>query len=289
MSPPVSIENIQTEQFISSMKNDSVDKQQHPDIAMIENNNETYIRNSKKDRRDEFLTFDEPIFNQFFTKNITKELYLEQIHIPRRLNYPARFFRSDFLESLTKTYWWTPPAVWFPSAAAMFMLSTHDNYTKFIIFIAGIIFWSFLEYVFHRFVFHSEESLPDNKYFLVVHFFTHAVHHWLPFDGLRLAMPPALFLPLATITWFTFRLLLCTDTLLPLFSGIFVGFTCYDLFHYYLHHGAEKSFFAYVRNMRTYHSIHHYKQPSRGYGVTSKLWDVIFDTSLLTGGKKNKN
>lgn len=149
MSPPVSISNSATSEIkctSNDVKNSPEDIyiQQHPDIAMIEKNNETYMLNSKKDRRNEFLTFDEPIFRQFFTKKITKELYLEQIHIPRRLNYPARFFENDLLELSTKTYWWTPPAVWFPSAAAMYMMSSykinHFHYWYYLLVFFGICF-----------------------------------------------------------------------------------------------------------------------------------------------------
>ena len=283
MAPTSSIERSQP---CKSSKDDAItmniqnSELKHPDIIMIENNNQDYLKNRKRDRRDEFLTFDQPIFGQFFSKNFSKELYMEQIHIPRRLNYPARFFESDILEALSKTHWWTPPVFWFPLSTAMYICCPYDSITTFYIFVGGLMLWSLLEYVFHRFIFHCEESIPDNKYFLVLHFFTHAVHHFFPFDHLRLAMPPVMFLVLATFTWLIFNIFLCTSTLLPLFSGIFVGFTLYDLMHYYLHHGAEKSYFSHIRNMRTYHSIHHYKQPNLGYGVTSKFWDKIFGTLL---------
>ncbi|KAJ1427006.1 hypothetical protein B484DRAFT_450446 [Ochromonadaceae sp. CCMP2298] len=237
-------------------------------------------------RRDDFLTLDEPIFSQFFTKNFSKELYMEQIHIPRKINYSARFFENDICEALTKTHWWTTPAVWFPVAAVMLYFSSLDALSKAGIFFIGLLVWTFFEYMFHRFVFHCEEVLPDNRYFLMLHFFTHAVHHYFPFDPLRLAMPPALLTILAIPTWALFSIFVPTSANLCLFAGLFVGFTFYDVLHFYLHHGAEKSNFSHIRSMRQYHAIHHYKEPHRGYGVTTKFWDRIFGTLIVAGAKK---
>ena len=239
-----------------------------------------------RDRRDEFLTLDQPIFTQFFTKRFSKKLYLEHIHIPRQITYSARFFETDFCEALTKTYWWMTPAIWWPVAAIMFYFSTVALFDKWMIFAGGLFVWTIFEYVFHRFVFHCEEIIPDHPVFLMLHFFTHAVHHYFPFDPLRLAMPPALFIILATPTWFLFNVFVPTQPLLPLFAGIFFGFAAYDVMHFYLHHGAEKSVIPYIRQMRTYHAIHHYKEPNNGFGVTSTFWDHIFDTLIVPGSKK---
>mmetsp|Transcript_13998 Transcript_13998/g.23299 ORF Transcript_13998/g.23299 Transcript_13998/m.23299 type:complete len:284 (-) Transcript_13998:480-1331(-) len=253
------------------------------------NSNSSSMSKDKRSRRDDFLTLDEPIFTQFFTKNFSKELYMEQVHIPRQINYSARFFENEICEALTKTYWWTTPAVWFPVSAIMFYLSSLPTMEKALVWMAGLGLWTAFEYVFHRFVFHCEEILPDNRYFLMLHFFTHAVHHYFPFDPLRLAMPPALLTILAVPTWSLFSIFISTAANLPLFSGIFVGFTLYDMMHFYLHHGAEKSSFSHIRAMRTYHAIHHYKEPERGYGVTTKFWDRVFGTLIVPGSKKRRS
>ena len=237
-------------------------------------------------RRDQFITLDTPIFTQFFTKRFTKELYLEQVHIPRQITYSARFFESDICEALTKTYWWMTPALWWPVAAVMMYFSTLPMYSKGVIFVIGLFVWTIFEYVFHRFVFHSDDIIPDHPLFLMLHFFTHAVHHYFPFDPLRLAMPPALFIILATPTWFLFNVFVPTQENLCLFAGIFVGFAAYDVMHFYMHHGAEASSIPYIRKMRTYHAIHHYKEPNNGFGVTSKFWDHVFDTVIIPGSKK---
>lgn len=47
--------------------------------------------------------------------------------------------------------------------------------------------------------------------------------------------------------------------------------------HYALHHTKLPE---YVRQQKKYHLAHHYKNFELGFGVTSKFWDVIFNTSL---------
>lgn len=170
----------------------------------------------------------------------------------------------------------------------MFYMSKLALEEKSVIFLYGLVVWTIFEYVFHRFVFHCDAIIPDHPVFLMLHFFTHAVHHYFPFDPLRLAMPPALMTILATPTWCLFNVFIPLQPLLALFSGIFFGFTWYDVMHFYLHHGAEKSSFPHIRRMRTYHAIHHYKEPDNGFGVTSKFWDRIFGTLIIPGQKRVK-
>lgn len=37
---------------------------------------------------------------------------------------------------------------------------------------------------------------------------------------------------------------------------------------------------AYIREMKKYHLAHHYKNFELGFGVTSKIWDYVFNTVL---------
>lgn len=37
---------------------------------------------------------------------------------------------------------------------------------------------------------------------------------------------------------------------------------------------------AYVRELKKYHLAHHYKNFDLAFGVTSKLWDYVFNTVL---------
>lgn len=56
------------------------------------------------------------------------------------------------------------------------------------------------------------------------------------------------------------------------------GYVLYDIVHYMMHHYKMKS--DYFKDMKAYHILHHYREPTKGYGITSKLWDCILDTKL---------
>lgn len=52
----------------------------------------------------------------------------------------------------------------------------------FIASITGLIFFTFIEYTLHRFIFHSDKFLPDSRVARYIHFFAHGIHHMLPND-----------------------------------------------------------------------------------------------------------
>ena len=53
--------------------------------------------------------------------------------------------------------------------------------------------------------------------------------------------------------------------------------------HYYIHH--NKPALAYWRELKSYHVLHHYKDPKLGFGVSNKIWDYVFDTVLYADKK----
>ncbi|KAK0527811.1 fatty acid alpha-hydroxylase [Tilletia horrida] len=141
----------------------------------------------------------------------------------------------------------------------------------------GIVIWTMLEYLLHRFLFHVDDMLPDKPVFLLLHFLLHGIHHYLPMDRLRLVMPPLLFAVLqAPFTWLAHRLFPAAVAN-GIIAGAFTMYIGYDCMHYALHHSRLP---AYLRKMKKYHLEHHYKNYELGFGVTSKFWDVIFGTLL---------
>ena len=143
-------------------------------------------------------------------------------------------------------------------------------------------FWTLLEYFLHRVVFHIDSALPDQRLFILIHFFVHGIHHYLPSDKMRLVMPPALFvclaLPLVKLAFLIFPYYYA----LAVISGTVTGYICYDCTHYVLHHQHLPAFW---RSLKSYHLAHHYKNYELGYGVTSSFWDHIFGTVLDIGSK----
>jgi sterol desaturase/sphingolipid hydroxylase (fatty acid hydroxylase superfamily) len=66
------------------------------------------------------------------------------------------------------------------------------------------------------------------------------------------------------------------------FWGAFlIGYVTYDICHYALHHiDTSNSKDSYFHRLQQYHNQHHFSGEDNGYGVTSKLWDIIFRTEL---------
>ena len=54
-------------------------------------------------------------------------------------------------------------------------------------------------------------------------------------------------------------------------AGEVFGYVLYDMIHYYIHHATPKD--NYFKDLKRYHMLHHYKQGTIGFGVSSKVWD----------------
>ncbi|TPX54785.1 hypothetical protein PhCBS80983_g05764 [Powellomyces hirtus] len=241
---------------------------------------EERVGTSKLGTKKPFIDLAKPMLKQMVYSTWSKEYYLEQVHIPRHMTDSAPIFGHPALEMLTKTPWWVIPLVWVPLWSLALYASMHKIGVGLTLQLLplGVIFWSFLEYTLHRFVFHVEEILPDNRFALSLHFLLHGIHHYLPMDRMRLVMPPALSIIIATCLWNFFSMILPEYLVYGLATGVIPGYVGYDLTHYYLHHG--RPFAAHLREMKTYHLDHHYKDANLGYGITSKLWDRLFGTVL---------
>ncbi|KAG5723561.1 Ceramide very long chain fatty acid hydroxylase SCS7 [Termitomyces sp. T112] len=253
--------------------------------------------------KNQFLDLRKPLLRQVWEANWSKAYYLQQVHQPRHLAEPARFFGPDILEFNTRTVWYVVPLFWGPIATylffrsalqwtvllpslavqpvlpwkALYMIPTISYGKTLACFFVGNLIWTLLEYLFHRFLFHIDYLLPDHPAFLTLHFLMHGVHHYLPMDRLRLVMPPALFFTLQTPMTRLAHLLFPPAMANGIISGAFTFYILYDCMHYALHHTRLP---AYLREMKKYHLAHHYKNFDLGFGVTSKIWDIVFNTLL---------
>jgi 4-hydroxysphinganine ceramide fatty acyl 2-hydroxylase len=138
---------------------------------------------SEKNR--EIFDLNRPIFAQlWYCRDLTLGEYLRQIHTPRMPLKQVRFFAHPFLELFSRTYWWMIPAIWLPCSAILFHWCTQyfPVSVASALFLTGIAVWTVTEYVLHRFVFHLDDRLPDNKVAMMLHFTFHGIHHLLPMD-----------------------------------------------------------------------------------------------------------
>eukprot|EP00037_Helgoeca_nana_P009262 m.81394 g.81394 ORF g.81394 m.81394 type:complete len:304 (+) comp19462_c0_seq1:249-1160(+) len=233
--------------------------------------------------------------------------YEEWVHKPSAQR-SFRMFESDLFESGATMSWYMVPLVWLPIsyAFARAALSTDarlnsmlggagDDYTGNMTdtpdivsegkalstgtfagwWMFGLIFWTISEYSLHRFIFHGP-IVSDNEWFLRFHFLLHGQHHKFPLDKGRLVFPivPAL-ITSASLYAVLYALLPLAPSLAAM-SGMLIGYIVYDLTHYYVHHGKPAS--GYFYHLREHHMEHHFRNQDSGFGITSMVWDKVFQS-----------
>ncbi len=206
-------------------------------------------------------------------------------HLPvNHSDEPIRLFQSDFMEFFTHIHpavvvvIWVPVAVYFLVQAVVSRPAGASAVDIPFGYLAGLFLWTFSEYMLHRFVFHFNPRNPTEE---KIFFLFHGVHHAQPQCKTRLVMPPVLSIPMALLFYGLFvlifgRLLGAPQWIAPMFSGFITGYLLYDLTHYATHHFPMRS--GYLKYIKRYHMMHHYKTPNQRYGVSSPLWDLVFKT-----------
>lgn len=194
----------------------------------------------------------------------------------------TRMFRNGFMESLSKVHYSVPLFIYIPVIAFFIYRSfaaVHNSIGWFFLYLAaGLFIWTITEYVLHRYIFHF---VPKSKWGLRLHFIFHGVHHDYPRDAKRLVMPPSASIPLALLFYGLFMWLLPPHLINAFFAGFLIGYLVYDMTHYAIHHANFKS--SILKSIKQHHMLHHYADSSKGYGVSSSLWDILFQS-----GFKNK-
>lgn len=191
----------------------------------------------------------------------------------------VRMFKSDFLEALSKVHYFVPLIVYVPVIGFCIyksFASGVDVATFFGMLVLGLFVWTFTEYILHRFVFHF---YPKSKIGQRIHFIFHGVHHDYPSDALRLVMPPSASIPLALAFFFLFKAILPVNDVYAFFPGFIAGYLVYDISHYAIHHFNFKGKFW--KKIKQHHMLHHYQDPTKGYGVSSPLWDKVFRSDFI--------
>ena len=200
----------------------------------------------------------------------------------------VRMFRSGFLEMFSKVHWSVPLFIFVPIISYLLYQAGSSETLSWLSllawFVGGIGVWTVTEYFLHRFLFHYE---PPGKLGKRLHFIFHGVHHDYPNDSMRLVMPPAVSLPLAYLFYLLFRNVVTHDGFFAFFAGFLAGYLFYDMLHYAIHHAPMKG--KVWMALKTHHLKHHFKDPDRGYGVSSPLWDVVVGTQFQGAKERQKD
>lgn len=208
----------------------------------------------------------------------------------------VRIFKSDLLEFFSHVHPAVPHVIYIPLIAAMLYWSYSAGASAIrmlLLFLAGLLLWTLIEYLVHRFVFHAgpdleegvrnivlslepdEPALAHMKTFRQRHYFlAHGVHHDFPNDTKRLVMPPSVSIPLAVAFFILFRLLFGAVAAPSLFAGFVLGYLIYDTVHYAVHHFSLHG--PIMLYLKKHHFRHHYQNSTQDFGVSSPLWDLIF-------------
>ena len=192
-----------------------------------------------------------------------------------RLSASPPVFGWKPLDRLTRVHPVVPPLIFVPAIMLLGSLGSGDlHWVPYLVALAGGYgFWTLCEYWGHRAVFHFE---PKHGLGARLHWMIHGVHHDHPNDPMRLVLPPAFSLPLATGFWALFVAVLGTELGSAACAGFFTGYLLYDMLHFALHHAHPKSRIG--RWLRELHMRHHFEDDERGFGVSVPYWDIVFGT-----------
>lgn len=195
-----------------------------------------------------------------------------------RLRASPRLFENPLLDKLSRVHWSTPLFLYVPVVAALAVFSLKNFAPAAVLALAflGYFIWTLIEYFGHRFLFHYE--FPG-RFGARIHFLIHGVHHVHPSDPLRLVMPALLSGPIMLIAYGVTRLLFGLPLGYPVLMGFITGYLSYDMVHYYLHHAEPKTRLGLT--LRRLHMLHHFRDPSRGFGVSAPWWDYVFKTAFV--------
>src|SRR5712664_4520941 len=146
-------------------------------------------------------------------------------------------------------------------------------------FAAGCVTWTFVEYLFHRYVLHGRFPPGKGSIRRFLHERLdplHVDHHMRPFDGKHISGELKDILPLFFLAApASFLFPVCTAPVL--LAGVVQSYVAEEWLHYALHF--SNSQIPLFRRIKKYHLYHHSpKGINRGYGITTPFWDGVFDT-----------
>jgi sterol desaturase/sphingolipid hydroxylase (fatty acid hydroxylase superfamily) len=187
----------------------------------------------------------------------------------------ARVFDNPILNFLSKTHISVPLIIFFGAGIALSGYAfVYFNFSLLRIisyFFSGLLLFTLAEYLMHRFLYHLPGVYEEGKFAYAVH----GIHHKFPKDKKLLVMPPILSVALASAV-LAINYLIFGKNGFPFTGGCLFGYAAYLSVHYLVHaFKPPKNFF---KHLWINHSIHHYQDDDKAFGVSSPLWDYVFGT-----------
>lgn len=178
--------------------------------------------------------------------------------------------------SSTRANYWAEVVV--DSALSLLLLGEgwlhHDGgaLSALLICAVGLFAFSFIEYFFHRWMFHTRVPLFAQG---------HRMHHERPlgYDSLPFFLPGVVLLLLTGV----FMAIMPDGAALLLAGSITFGYIAYGLSHFIIHHVRFKH--PLLRRWAGLHHVHHY-HPESNFGLTTPLWDIVLGTRYVRQPRK---
>jgi sterol desaturase/sphingolipid hydroxylase (fatty acid hydroxylase superfamily) len=185
-------------------------------------------------------------------------------------------FDNPVLEKLTRTNAFVPITMYYVIPVFLmiygYLYASVPGVRLILLFLGGAFFFTFLEYMLHRYLFHMD---TDTEFKKKLQYNIHGLHHDYPKDKDRLAMPLLASVTLAVVLYAFFYLIMGKNAY-GFLAGVMVGYSTYLLVHYVVHaYPPPKNF---LKNLWVNHAVHHYKEGEHAFGVSSPFWDYVFGT-----------
>jgi 4-hydroxysphinganine ceramide fatty acyl 2-hydroxylase len=190
---------------------------------------------------------------------------------PMKRSFPRTVVDAIVRMSATRTNYWAEVGV----DAALALLLAIEGWrhhaggplSALLAFGLGLLAFSFIEYFFHCWMFHTRVPLFEQG---------HRTHHEQPlgYDSLPFFLPAVVLLALAGL----FVLIMPVGFALMLAASITLGYIIYGLSHFIIHHVRFKR--PLLRRWAGAHHVHHY-HPDSNFGLTTPLWDVLLGTRYV--------
>jgi 4-hydroxysphinganine ceramide fatty acyl 2-hydroxylase len=175
--------------------------------------------------------------------------------------------------------WWLAPIVWVPMSIILFIYAYSSFNTSifmmiFLLFL-GLIFWTLIEYLTHRFILHYEGK---NNFINNLAHKSHKKHHENTQDPYLIIIEPPKAIILGGIAYLLLLLIFGFKHSLFIMSGFSLGYSIYESAHFSFHHLYFQ--WRWFKILKGHHLRHHFssRYKNKRYGVTNRIWDKIFRT-----------
>src|SRR5688500_9954361 len=147
----------------------------------------------------------------------------------------GKVFKNPVLDKLTRTHIAWPLSIFYGLAGVLLIYTLYEGFigtgASILLFFAGLLSFTLIEYLVHRYTFHMEADTPKKERLQYV---LHGAHHEYPKDKTRLAMPPIIIVAFAGCFFLLFRLILCNYGI-SITAGFMAGYASYLCVHYSVH------------------------------------------------------